>query len=78
MGVHVLVVSTREDLSIDVSITNVRLILTKLRRFQFFSTSQNESQYSISNFVEKNLIFGSPYCSTREDLSMIYQLLANV
>ena len=43
------VVATREDLSIDVSITNVGLILTKLRRFQLFSTSQN----SISNFFEK-------------------------
>ena len=36
--------STREDLSIDVSITNVGLILTKLRWFQLFVKSQ------ISNF----------------------------
>ena len=40
LGFHV-VVGTREDLSIDVSITNVVLILTKLRLFQLFSTSQN-------------------------------------
>ena len=33
--------STREDLSIDVSITNVGLILTKLRWFQLFVKSQN-------------------------------------
>ena len=59
--------SSREDLSIDVSITNVGLILTKLRLFQHFSTSQN------SNFVlfwKKNQIFGFPWCSTREDLSI--------
>ena len=35
--------STREDLSIDASITNVGLILTKLRLFQLFSTSQNSN-----------------------------------
>ena len=45
--------STREDLSIDVTITNVGLILTKLRWFQLFGTSQN----SISNFFEKKLGF---------------------
>ena len=58
--------STREDLSIDVSITNVGLILTKLRWFQLFVKSQN------SNFelFWKNQIFGFPWCSTREDLSI--------
>ena len=58
--------STREDLSIDVSITNVGLILTKLRWFQVFVKSQN------SNFQlkKKNQIFGFPWCSTREDLSI--------
>ena len=35
--------STREDLSIDVSITNVGLILTKLRWFQLIVTSQNSN-----------------------------------
>ena len=40
------VVPTREDLSIDVSITNLGLILTKLRLFHLFGTGQN----SISNF----------------------------
>ena len=55
--------STREDLSIDVSITKVGLILTKLRWFQLFVISQN------SNFFEKkNQIFGFPWCSTRENL----------
>ena len=42
---------------IDVSITNVGLILTKIRRFQLFSTSQNSSQNSISNFFESNSNF---------------------
>ena len=60
--------STRENLSIDVSITNVGLILTKLRRFQLFVKSQN------SNFElfwkKKNQIFGFPCCSTREELSI--------
>ena len=36
-------VPTREDLSIDVSITNVGLILTKLRWFQLFVKSQNSN-----------------------------------
>ena len=46
--------STREDLSIDVSITNVGLILTKLRLFQLFSTSQN-SNFEL--FWKKKSIF---------------------
>ena len=57
---------TREDLSIDVSICNVGLILTKLKWFQLVSTSQN----SISNFLRKNQNLGFPWCSTREDLSI--------
>ena len=60
--------STREGLSIDVSITNVGLILTKLWWFQLFVESQN------SNFElfwkKKNQILGFPWCSTREDLSI--------
>ena len=57
--------STREDHSIDASITNVGLILTKLRWFQLFVKIQ------ISNFFEKkNPILGFPCCSTREDLSI--------
>ena len=59
--------STREDLSIDVSITNVGLILTKLRWFQLFVKSQN-SNFEL--FWEKIQIFGFPWCSTREDLSI--------
>ena len=61
------VVGTHEDLSIDVSITNVGLILTKLWWFQLFSTSQN------SNFEllwKKNQIFGFPCWRTREDISI--------
>ena len=59
--------STREYLFIDVSNTNVGLILTKLWWFQLFGTSQN----SISNlFEEKNQILGFLCCSIREDLSI--------
>ena len=57
--------STLEDLSIDVSDTNVGLILTKLRRFQLFV------KIRISNFFEKKKsYFGFPWCSTHEDLSI--------
>ena len=58
--------STREDHSIDVSITNVGLISTKLRWFQLFVKSQN------SNFelFKKNQIFGFPWCSTSENFSI--------
>ena len=45
--------STWEDLSIDVSITNVGMILMKLGWFQLFGTSQN----SFSNFFEKKIKF---------------------
>ena len=64
--------STREDLSIDVLITNVGLILTKLRWFQLFVKSQN----SIF-FEKKNQILGFPWRSTSEDLS-IDVLITNV
>ena len=58
--------STREDLSIDVSITNVRLISMKPGRFLFSGYGQN----SISNYFEKKNHFlgGFHACSTREDL----------
>ena len=56
-----------EDLSIDVSITNVGLILTKLRWFQLFVISQN-SNFEL--FWKKIQIFGFPCCSTRKDLSI--------
>ena len=37
----------------------------------YFSTSQNTSPNSISNFFEKNINFGGfPWSSTREDLSI--------
>ena len=63
--------STREDLSIDVSITIVGLILTKPGRF-FFSAYGNSGygQNSISKFLKKFHISGFPWCSTREDLSI--------
>ena len=59
--------STREDLSIDLSITNVGLILTKLRWFQFFVISQNSN---FEFFLVKIQIFGFPGCSTRDELSI--------
>ena len=66
LGFHV-VVATREDLSIDVSITDVGLILTKLRWFQLFVKSQI---LNFKLFWKKITIFGFPLCSTREDLSI--------
>ena len=70
------VVSTREDLSIDVSIysiTNVGLISdmmisTKLKWFQLFVKSQI---LNFKLFWKKKIefsIFGFPCCSTRDDL----------
>ena len=66
--------SIREDLSIDVSITILGLILTKLGWFQLFGTSQN-SNFEL--FWKKNHILGFPCCSTPEDLS-IDVLITNV
>ena len=66
--------STHEDLSVDVSITYVGLILTKPGWFLF--SAYGNSRYGqnsislISNFLKKNHIFGFPWCSTREDLSI--------
>ena len=59
--------NTREDLSIDVSITNVGLILTNQRWFQLFVTSQN-SNFEL--FWKIFRIFGFPCCSTRDDISI--------
>ena len=65
--------STREDLSIDVSITNVGLILTKLRLFQLFVTNQN-SNFEL--FWKKFKFLGfHGVASTREDLSIDVSLL---
>ena len=63
--------STREDLSVDTSITYVGLILTKPGRF-FFSAYGNfkYSISSISNFLKIFHISGFPWCSTREDHSI--------
>ena len=66
--------STREDLSIDVSITYVGLILTKPGRFRFSAYGNSgygqNSISSISNFLKKIHIFGFPWCSTREEYSI--------
>ena len=59
--------SILEDISIDVSIANVGLILTKLRWFQHFSTSQN-SNFEL--FWKKFKFFGLASCNSREDLSI--------
>ena len=66
--------STREDLSFDVSITYVGLILPKPGRFLF--SAYGNSRYgqnsisTISNVVKIFHIFGFPWCSTREDHSI--------
>ena len=57
--------STLEDHSIDVSITNVGLILTKL-----ISALCLKSKFEFRTSLEKIQIFGFPCCSTREDLSI--------
>ena len=41
-----------------------------LEWFQLFSTSQNTSKIQFRTFLEKNPIFGFPWCNTREDLSV--------
>ena len=61
--------STREDLSIDVSITNVGLILTKLRLFQLFSTSQT------SNLKKKIKFLGFHGVVLVKNFPLMYQLL---
>ena len=70
-GSHVVVL---EDLSVDVSITNVGLILTKPGRFLFSAYGNSgygqNSISSISNFLKKIHISGFPWCSTREDHSI--------
>ena len=63
------VVPSREDLSIDVTIINLGLILTKLRTIQLFGTCQNP----ISNFFEKKL--GFHVVVLLKTLSFMYQLL---
>ena len=62
--------STLEDLSIDVSDTNVGLILTKLRRFQLFV------KIRISNFFQKkkNHILGFHGVVLVNTFPLMYQL----
>ena len=65
--------STRENLSIDVSITNEGLISTKPGRFLFsaYGKSGYGQKIQFQTFVEKkNQILGFSCCSTREDLSI--------
>ena len=58
--------STLEDLSIDVSDTNVGLILTKLRRFQLF--------VKIRTFLKKNHILGFHGVVLVKTFPLMYQL----
>ena len=63
--------SACEDLSIDVSITTVKLILTKLAWFLPCSTGQNTSKNSISTFWKNIKYLGfHVVVPTREDLSI--------
>ena len=64
--------STREDLSVDVSITHVGLILTKPGRF-FSRHTETQGTDRIQfrqfrTFWKKFHISGFPWCSTRDDL----------
>ena len=64
--------SILEDLSIDVSIANVGLILTKLRWFQLFV----KSKIRISNFFEKKFEFlGFQAVVLVKIFPLMYQLL---
>ena len=62
------------NLSVDVSIINVGLILTKPGRFLFSAYGNSgygqNSISPISNFLKKIHIFGFPWWSTREDHSI--------
>ena len=64
--------STREDISIDVSVTNVRLILTKLWWFQLFVESQN-SNFEL--FGKKIKFWGSHAVVLVKTFPLMYQLL---
>ena len=64
--------STREDHSIDVSITNVGLILTKLRWFQLFVKSQN-SNFKL--FGKKIKFWGFHGVVLVKTFPLMYQLL---
>ena len=65
--------STREDLSVDVSIANVGLILTKLRWFQLFVKIQNSNFELFWKKKKKKLGFhGVVFVKT---IPLMYQLL---
>ena len=64
--------STRENLSIDVSITNVKLILTKLWWFQLFVESQN---LNFELFGKKFKFWGSYAVVLMKTFPLMYQLL---
>ena len=58
LGFHV-EVPTREDLSIDVSITNVEMTVMKLRWFQLYRL-QHKSKFNFKLFWKKIQLFGFP------------------
>ena len=65
--------STREDLSIDISITNVGLILTKLRRFQLFVKNQ---KFEFRTFLKKKIkLLGFHDVVLVRTFPLMYQLL---
>ena len=65
LGFHGVVLVKTIPLMYQISITNVGLILTKLRWFQLFVKSQN---LNFKLFWKKNWILGFPWSSTREDI----------
>ena len=74
MGFHG-VASTREDHSIDVSITNVGLILTKLRWFQLFVKSQNLNFELFWKKKKKIKFLGFHAVVLVKTIPLMYQLL---
>ena len=62
--------STREDLSIDVSIANVGVSRTDIDEAKVISALRHKSKFEFQTFLEKIQINGFPCCSTRKDLSI--------
>ena len=76
LGFHA-VIATCEDLSIDVSITTLGLIWTKLECFKHFSISQNTSQIKFKPFLKRKSNFRFSCCRTRGEL-FIHELITTV
>ena len=70
--------STFKDLSIDVSITNVGMTLSKLGWLEAIQhKSKYNSKLNLNHFWKEKLIYSFPWCSTRKDL-YIYESFTTV